>query len=177
MTSANHNISFSPFRNRTPSWFHWIGIALTFFFCPPSFFFFCSWFCIWFKFAAFLVQFPPARLPVWIQLLDLLSLNAFWTMSCCQGSQRLLIGSVSRSVTNKTLVSIGPLLSSLLLFFKSTSFCSLSADHFYWGWKWVWVDSHSFFLEGIWLFSANNLLPSCGETGNCIRPLGIPTCI
>jgi len=38
-----------------------------------------------------------------------------------------------------------------------------------------WIPS--FFLEGIWLFSANNLLPSCGETGNCIRPLGIPTCI
>lgn len=134
MTSAYHDISLFPFTILMPSWFHLIGIALKFF---PPFCFCCSWFCIWFKLTAFPFQFLPTPLNVWVQLLDPLSLNAFWTMSVLL---RLTTASywlcLQVCVTNKTLVSIGQLLSSLFsvnathsaVVFWGITFCSLSTD-------------------------------------------------
>lgn len=65
-----HTMTFrsSPICHLMPSWFHLIGIALKHFFLPFSFR--CSWFCIWFKFAAFPHSVFTRSASVWVQLLD-----------------------------------------------------------------------------------------------------------
>lgn len=153
-----------------PSWFHLIGIALNFF--PPSVFV-----AVGFVFDSNLqpspFQFLPAPLTVWVQLLDPPSLNAFWTMSVLS---RLTAASywlcLQVCVTNKTLVSIDQLLSSLFSFDAIHTWGITLCSSLCCGER-AQMDSHSFCLRQF-VFT-NNLLPSCGVTGNCIGPLSIPT--
>lgn len=94
-----HTMTFrsSPICHLMPSWFHLIGIALKHFFLPFSFR--CSWFCIWFKFAAFPpFSFYPLRFCMGSTIRPSVFKMPSEQCQSCQGSQRLLIGSVSRSV-------------------------------------------------------------------------------
>lgn len=120
------------FYHLMPSWLHLIGIALNSF---PPFCFCCSWFCIWFKFAPF--QFLPTPLNVWVQLLDRSVFKCLLSdVSPRHGSQRLLVGSVSRSVLLIKHLSVSTsyhaacflLMHLILQRFLSFNICSLSTN-------------------------------------------------
>lgn len=177
-----HTMTFrsSPICHLMPSWFHLIGIALKHFFLPFSFR--CSWFCIWFKFAAF----PPFSFyPLRFCMGSTIRPSDFKMPSeqcqSCQGSQRLLIGSVSRSVLLIKHLSVSTSYYPAWFFFfflTCNSLCGLNV------WKLIsWLPllgvrgSNGFtvlcLMPCFFGFVANNLLPSCGETENCTGPLNI----
>lgn len=143
-----------------PSWFHVIGIALTFN-PPPHLLFLLQLVCIWFKFAAF--PFVSTHSAYCMGS----TLNAFWTMSVLS---RLTAASywlcLQVCVTNKTLVSINQLLSSFSFFsFHSAHLTSLSARFAWVGKSWAVFSPEVF---------TNDLLPPRGQTGNCNGALCIP---